>query len=333
MTGSPARYPVEPELVNLADATSNVSFAEPFEARALIEEVARARAAEVDVAGVDVDDTLIAVGVGVPDLAVRVYRAGADPDEAQRPSRPAVLVIHGGGFFAGTVDSVHRTSVEIARSVGAVVVAVDYRLAPEHPFPAAFEDCWTAFEWMHDRAADLGIDRRRVAVHGSSAGGALAAALALRARDTGGPSLCFQSLEAPALDDRLDTRSMHRFVDTPMWTRAAAATSWAWYLGERDVGATDVEGRASNAHVSPYAAPARASDLSGLPPAYVTVMEFDPLRDEGIAYAQALLDAGVSVELHLFGGTFHGSSVAVDAVSSRRQADERIAVLRRALAV
>jgi acetyl esterase/lipase len=143
-------------------------------------------------------------------------------------------------------------------------------------------------------------------VYGQSAGGGLAAALSLLARDRGGPSLCFQYLGIPELDDRLETPSMQQFVDTPMWNRPNAVLSWRYYLGH------DADGE-----VSPYAAPARAADLSGLPPAYVSTMEFDPLRDEGILYALGLLQAGVTVDLHQYPGTFHGSAMVPTAAVSR----------------
>ncbi|HZP28026.1 MAG TPA: alpha/beta hydrolase fold domain-containing protein, partial [Acidimicrobiia bacterium] len=166
-------------------------------------------------------------------------------------------------------------------------------------------------------------DGARIAVQGGSAGGGLAAALCLLARDRGGPAICFQYLGIPELDDRLETPSMQRFVDTPMWSRPAAERSWEWYLGELH-GTSDVP---------IYAAPARATDLAGLPPAYVSVMEFDPLRDEGLDYACRMLQAGVSVELHCFPGTFHGSSMVQTSAVHRREAAERITVWKRALAV
>jgi acetyl esterase/lipase len=202
-----------------------------------------------------------------------------------------------------------------------VVVSVDYRLAPENPFPAGLEDCYAALVWLHEHAGDLGVDAGRIAINGGSAGGGLAAGLALLARDRGGPAICFQYLGIPELDDRLDTPSMQRFHDTPMWSRGAAEKSWEWYLG--DAHGTD--------DISPYAAPARATDLAGLPPAYISTMEFDPLRDEGIHYALKLLAAGVSVELHSFPGTFHGSSIVVTAAVNQREAAERMTVWRRVL--
>jgi acetyl esterase len=213
-------------------------------------------------------------------------------------------------------------NLRLARELGVPVVTVDYRLAPEHPYPAGLEDCYAGLVWVAKNADALGIDPDRIAIHGESAGGGLCAALALLARDRGGPSIAFQYLGVPELDDRLDTPSMRAFTDTPIWNRPNAIFSWDSYLGA---------GKRGGADVPIYAAPARATDLTGLPPAYVSVMEFDPLRDEGIAYAQALMHAGVSVELHAFPGTFHGSSLVEQAAVSRREADEALTVLRRAL--
>jgi acetyl esterase/lipase len=180
-----------------------------------------------------------------------------------------------------------------------------------------------ALEWTGRSARDLGIDPDRIAIHGISAGAGLAAAAALHMRDHGGAAhLCFQFLSIPELDDRLDTGSMRRFGDTPVWNTGNARISWGAYLGP---------GVPGTPGVSPYAAPARAQELGGLPPAYIAVMEFDPLRDEGVAYAQALAAAGVTVELHLFPGTYHGSSNVVDAPVTRREMAEEAAVLRAAL--
>ena len=160
----------------------------------------------------------------------------------------------------------------------------------------------------------------RIAIAGQSAGGGLAAATALLARDRGGPPLRFQLLEIPELDDRVDTPSMLAFVDTPLWNRPNAVWSWRHYLGPDHRG-----------EVSPYAAPARAEDLRGLPPAFVSTMEFDPLRDEGIDYAQRLMQAGVSVELHNYPGTFHGSAIFTQADVSQRSIRDSMGALERAL--
>lgn len=241
--------------------------------------------------------------------AVRVLVA-SPPPEVTRPL-PALLVLHGGGFVMGAADMTAPQIAHLCAELRAMVVAVDYRLAPEHPYPAALDDCAAALAWLTDRT---GVDRDRVGVYGMSAGGGLAAALTLLVRDRGGPALCFQLLDAPEVDDRLDTPSMHTFTDTPLWSRPDAELSWRHYLAGTDA--------------DTYAAPARATDLTGLPPAYVSVYENDPLRDEGLAYAAQLLRAGVSVELHLFPGTFHRSVVVADAAVSRRQAAETLRALR-----
>jgi acetyl esterase/lipase len=205
-----------------------------------------------------------------------------------------------------------------------VVISVDYRLAPENPYPAPLDDCYAGLVWAAENADRLAVDADNIAIHGISAGGGLCAALALLARDRGGPAIVFQYLGVPEVDDRLGTVSMQRFTDTPLWNLPSAQNSWDCYLG---AGVRGSDG------VSPYAAPARATDLSGLPPAYISAMQFDPLRDEDIAYAQALLAAGVTVELHLFPGTFHGSMLAAHAAVSKREAAEALAVLGRALKV
>ncbi len=255
---------------------------------------------------------------GAPEVTVRIHR----PKAGGTALRPGVLEIHGGGFMLGDKSMMDPWSDRVAGELGAVVVSTDYRLAPEHPFPAGLEDCYAALCWMAENADELGLDLDRIGIAGQSAGGGLAAACALLTRDRGGPKLCFQLLEIPELDDRLETPSMQQFTDTPLWNRPNAVWSWRHYLGADHSG-----------EVSPYAAPSRAKDLSGLPSAYVSVMEFDPLRDEGILYALGMLQAGVAVELHTYPGTFHGSSLVPGARVSVRNAQEVMDVLRRGLGV
>ena len=262
------------------------------------------------------EDRLIPGPEGDPDVAVRIHC----PKEDTQAPRPGVLEIHGGGFMLGSKDMMDPWCDRVAAELGAVVVSTDYRLAPEHPFPAGVEDCYAALCWTASNAEELGLDPKRLAIAGQSAGGGLAAACALLARDRRGPSLCFQLLEIPELDDRLETPSMQQFSDTPLWNRPNAVWSWRHYLGPDHSG-----------EVSPYAAPARADDLSGLPAAYVSTMEFDPLRDEGILYALRLLQAGVPVELHSYPGTFHGSAMFPNADASKRNADEVLHALGRRL--
>jgi acetyl esterase/lipase len=256
-----------------------------------------------------------AVVPGSPEVPVRVYApAGQDG------LLPCLVYFHPGGFVLGNVAMSDPDAKRLAAVVNAVVVSVEYRLAPEHPFPAALDDGYAALLWAASGA--LNIDPTRLAVGGESAGGGLAAALALLARDRGGPSLCFQYLAIPGVDDRLDTPSMRAYDDTPLWNRKAAEFGWASYLG------ASVRG---TAEVSPYAAPARASDLSGLPPAFVATAQFDPVRDEGIDYAQRLAQANVPTELVLYPGTFHGSGMVAAASVTQRMYAESAAALRRAL--
>lgn len=267
---------------------------------------------------VDVRDTTVPGPSDAPDVPVRVYSPAGRTDVV-----PGLLYIHGGGFVIGDLDMFHAHVLRLADELGVVIVSVDYRLAPEHPFPAPVEDCYAALEWFAAKAAELGVDPQRIGIAGESAGGGLAAATALLARDRGGPALCFQWLGIPELDDRLDTPSMREYVDTPLWNRPNAIFSWTSYLGAQP-GGDDV---------SEYAAPARATDLKGLPPAFVTVCQFDPLRDEGIDYAQRLSHAGVHVELRHYPGTFHGSTSVESAGISRRMIADEVDALRRGLRI
>lgn len=315
---APAGYAFDPELAEFAALMGNrPAPTDAVASRQLITEMFEAAGFQADLSGLAVTERAVPGPPGAPPVPVRLF---VPRDRACTPT-PAILYVHGGGFFSGSIDTEAGGAAALARELGVVVASVEYRLAPEHPFPAGLDDCYAALEWLHGAAGELALDPARIAVNGGSAGGGLAAGLALLARDRGGPALCFQYLGIPELDDRLDTPSMRQFVDTPMWSRPAAVKSWEWYLGEA-WGSDDV---------SPYAAPARAVDLTGLPPAYVSVMEFDPLRDEGIEYAVRMIRAGVAVELHHFPGTFHGSSIVTTSAVHRREGAERMAVWRKAL--
>jgi acetyl esterase/lipase len=175
-----------------------------------------------------------------------------------------------------------------------VVVSVDYRLAPESPAPSLVDDCYAGLSWLADNAADLGVDPGRIAIGGASAGGGLAAGTALLARDNDGPGLVGQLLVFPMVDHRNDTASSHTITDPRVWNRRANALAWEAYLGETEPTA--------------YSSPATAADLGGLPPAYINVGQFDLFLDEDIAYARALLAAGVPTELRVYAGAFHGSN-------------------------
>ena len=313
-------YNYDPELASLLEFLPDVSLgiSEPVKARAGFLELVAQLNADIDQHGVAIYNRSIPGPTGAPDVAIRLYSP-----EGLEQAVPAILHIHGGGFVIGDLDSELGSCVALCRQLGAVVVSVDYRLAPETPYPGPLEDCYAALEWVSSNSAQLSTDPTRIAVFGQSAGGGLAAATCLLAKDRDGPDICFQYLGIPELDDRLQTPSMQRFVDTPMWNRPNAELSWDFYLGDQyQRGADDV----------PYhAAPARAEDLTGLPPAYISTMEFDPLRDEGVQYALNLMQAGVATELHSFPGTFHGSALFSTAQVSQRESVEMFAVLRRAL--
>jgi len=311
-------YAFDPELAPVIPMLQLGDFSDVAAARATLATMLADINANVDTSGLAIDDRTID-GPNGTELAIRVLRPVAGAGGEGVGPLPGILHIHGGGFAVGSIDTELGGCVQLASKVPAVVVSVEYRLAPEHPFPAPVEDCYAGLCWLHAAADALGVDRDRIAVFGASAGGGLAAGLALLARDRGGPSLCFQFLGIPELDDRLETPSMQAFVDTPMWNRPSAIQSWKHYLGD------------APGPVSQYAAPARAENLAGLPPAFVSTMEFDPLRDEGITYALRLLQAGVPVELHQYPGTFHGSSMVTTAAVSRRQSAETVEVMQRAL--
>ncbi|KOV74716.1 MULTISPECIES: alpha/beta hydrolase [unclassified Streptomyces] len=266
------------------------------------------------VPGVSVRELTVPGPAGAPDVLLRVYRPAT-----AGTALPAVLWIHGGGFCLGNVDSVHGGAAQAALAARAVVVAVSYRLAPEHPFPAGLDDCWAALEWVAGHPAELGADPARLAVAGASSGGCLAAGLTLLARDRGGPRLCFQHLSTPVLDDRLATGSMAAFDDTPIWNRPLAEESWRLYLGPW------------SGPVPEYAAPARAADLSGLPPAYLSTAGLDPLRDEGLEYGLRLARAGVPVEVHNFPDAYHAFGGPATPDQQRRIALEHLDALRRGL--
>ncbi|MFI7320874.1 alpha/beta hydrolase [Streptomyces venezuelae] len=297
---------MDPELEAFVPLLPRQDLGDPAAARERYSAYAASKPAP-DTTGMEIEDRMVPAD---PEVPVRVYRP--------QGARGAVVWMHGGARVMGGLDTEHPWAGRIAAASGAVVVSVGYRLAPEHRFPAALEDAYAALEWTAEHASELGVDPARIAVGGHSSGGNLAAAVALWARDHDGPPICFQLLNEASLDDRLETWSARNFTDTPWATRANVAASWRHYLGSRTA--------------TQYAAPSRAADLSGLPPAYVATAEFDPNRDEDIAYAVRLLQAGVSVELHQWPGTFHGSQAILSADVSQRQLARLGEVLRRALA-
>jgi len=251
---------------------------------------------------------------GEPDITVRIYR----PVHATG-TLPGIFFIHGGGMVLGNVAGEDPVATLICDQVQAVVVSVEYRLSPEHPHPAPVEDCYAGLAWMAKNAAELGFDPDRLAIYGASAGGGLTIATALLARDRGGPAVSFMMPIYPMVDDTNTTASSQEITDIGIWDRAGNIEAWAWYLGGKDA--------------DRYAAPTRAEDLAGLPPAFIDVGTVDLFRDEDIAFAQRLMAAGVPTELHVHPGSYHAAETfAPDAALSRRIWELRLDALRRALA-
>ena len=267
--------------------------------------------------GVTSEDRLVPGPAGAPDVAIRIYQPLVRP-----AILPALLWIHGGGYVLGSIDGDDLSVKELVKGVECVVVSVEYRLAPEHPFPAPVEDCYAALRWLAGHAAELGVDPDRIAIGGASAGGGLAAGLALLARDRAEVKVAFQLLIYPMIDDRNLAQASDALADTLLWNRENNLIGWRSYLGDEPGGN----------NVSPYAAASRATNLAGLPPAYIPVGALDLFLNENIAYAQRLVEAGVPTEFHLYPGAYHGFDVfgATSAVGQRFTAD-RNQVLRRVL--
>jgi acetyl esterase/lipase len=255
---------------------------------------------------------------GEPDVSLIICR----PTSAGG-SVPTVYSVHGGGMISGTSRDGLGDILDLAEPIGAAVVSVEYRLAPETPHPGPVEDCYAGLVWTAENAAELGVDPDRIVLIGGSAGAGIAAALALLARDRGGPALAGQLLLCPMLDDRNDSPSVHQMAELPMWNRQANEVGWTALLGDARGGPD----------VSPYAAPARATDLSGLPPAYIDVGSTDSFRDEDVDYATRIWQAGGVAELHVWPGGYHGFDAIVrQAALSKAAVAARASWLRRLLA-
>ena len=221
------------------------------------------------------------------DVPVRIYRASTESP------LPVLVFMHGGGWVVGSIAFHDRICRSLTNLLGAAVVSVEYRLAPEHRYPAAAEDSYAALVWVHEHARELGIDPDRIALGGDSAGGNLTAVVSLMARDRGGPPLVYQVMHCPVTDHSFETESYRANAEGYMLSRPGMQWFWDHYVP--DVADRD----------EPYASPLRATDLGGLPPALVQVAQFDPLHDEGVAYAERLRDAGVEVTLTDYSGMIH----------------------------
>lgn len=238
---------------------------------------------------------------------------------AEALSRPGYVHIHGGGYVIGSADGSDATNLAIARKLGVVVLSVDYRLAPEHPIPAPLDDCYAGLAWLHENADAFGVDRSRIGIGGESAGGGLAAALAIKARDENEYAVCHQHLTYPMLDNQ--TGSEHQPGDPLtgefVWTRERNLFGWAAYLGNAPAEAPQV--------------PARVGSFAGLPPTWMMTASLDLFRDEDIAYAQGLLAAGIRTELVVYEGACHGFQMIPATTLGQRYARDHLAALARGL--
>jgi len=284
------------------------------EARRILAESPIADVPRPDVARVE--DRTIPGPDGAPEIPVRIYwpRVGGDP-------LPVVVFLHGGGWVICDLETHDITCRSLANGAEAIVVSVEYRLAPEHPFPAPAEDAYAALVWTHANASELGGDADRMAIAGDSAGGNLSAAVALMARDRGGPALALQLLIYPVIERNFETVSYRDNAEGYFLTRAQMQWYWRQYCGD---------GTGSSSH--PYASPILADGLDGLPPAHIITAEYDPLRDEGEAYGRRLQEAGVTADVRRYDGMFHGF-FSMDMLDGARQASaEACAALAKAFA-
>ncbi len=269
-----------------------------------------------DSPNVSKEDRLVPGPKGAPQVPVRIYRP-----RASTGILPVLFWIHGGGYILGSLEQDDVTMQHIVETVGCAAVSVEYRLAPENPFPAPVEDCYAALKWTYDNAKELGIDPSRIAVSGGSAGGGLAASLVLLARDRGEVPVSYQLLIYPMIDNLNSSLSSKEFAEAPIWSRRDNQGGWDAYLGA-----------SNNVEASPYAAASRATDLSNLPPTFIAVGSLEVFLDEDVDYALRLAHAGVPVELHVYPCTFHGfDGLAATASISQRFHEDRDQALKRAL--
>ena len=249
------------------------------------------------------------------ELKIRIYQA----KESKKPA-PAVVYIHGGGMILGGIEVEAATTQMLCAETGATVISVDYRKAPEFPYPCGPDDCYSAAKWVFDNASELGIDVKNIGIYGSSAGGGLALAVVLMARDRKTMNFKYMLPIYPMIDDRNETSSTHEVTEIGIWDRSGNIEAWNWYLGGKPADS--------------YAAPARAADLTGLPPAFIDVGALDAFRDEDAEFALRLLKSGVACEFRVYPGAYHGSEIfAPEADLSKRIVASRIDALKRFIAL
>lgn len=251
----------------------------------------KAESKESPRSGEDWDEVLIPSHDDLNRIRMRIYRPADLKGEL-----PCLYHIHGGGMMLGTIDEEDEDMKLLSSQLEAVVTNVEYRLAPENPYPAGAEDCYDGLAWIHANASLYGVDAKRIAIMGVSAGGGLAASISLMARDRGFPGILFQTLVAPMLDDRNDTPSSREFAGVwPSWPRELNLLGWSALLENHD----------KSGDIPEYAAPARAGNLLNLPPSYIETSELEVFRDEDVEFALRLMRSGVSTELHVYPGTYH----------------------------
>lgn len=307
---------IDPEYLPVLRQLPIVDLHDIGNARAALHQVFAMMGSQPPHPGIERSDHAIPNAPGSPDANIRLYRPKQTSGQL-----PALIWIQGGGYVLTTNDPDDQWCEHMAHELQCVVVSVIWRRAPEHPFPAAHDDCYAALQWLSRNALKLGVDKGRIAVGGASSGGGAAAAVALRARDEGKIALLHQLLIYPMLDDRNITASSHQVTDAELWNRSSNELAWRAYLG-KSYGTKDV---------SPYAAPARAGDLAGLAPATILTGELDLFRDENIDYATRLLSAGVPTEFHMYPAVHHGfDRHNPEGTQARRLFADRDGALRRA---
>jgi len=313
-----SRHLVAPELEEALEAFPQIDFSQgaaPYRA-GLLADVLPPLPPELE--AVACEERHIPGPAGAPEVRILLY---TPPGLGEGP-HPALLNIHGGGYVLGTPEQNDPANRLRALRLRCPVVATSYRLAPETPWPGAVEDCYATLCWMHEHAAELGIDSDRIAISGESAGGGHAAALAILARNKGGPKICFQLLDSPMLDDRTcSSPEPHPYCGEFTWKQEHNRFGWQSLLS-REPGGPDVPAAA---------VPARVEDLSGLPPTFIVVGALDLFLEEDMEYARRLTRAGVPVELHVIPGGFHGFSLARVGPQVEMKAELEHAALARAL--
>ena len=316
-----SRHLVDPELLPLLELMppyQSIGQENLAALREQVDELADLQLAAADMSGVAIAVERIARKDGPP-VRVVLYR----PSESSRRI-PALLHVHGGGMVMGRPEMRHANLVVMARTLRCLVASVDYRLAPEAPYPAALEDCTTALGWLHREAAQLDIDPDRIAICGESAGGGIAAGVTLYARDHGGPPLDAQMLTYPMLDDRTGFgNDAHPYAGEFVWGTAGNRFCWRALLGER----------AGSGDVPYYAAPARALEMAGLPPTFIAVGSLDLFFEENVEFARRLTAAGVPTELHIYPGAFHAFDGATDATVTQNFKRDWFAALKKIFTV